>query len=47
MRVLDLLAYISVLGMTVLLLFSAGTRYADAPPPPPDALDEALSLIHI
>lgn len=41
MRVLDLLAYLSVLGMTVLLLFSAGTRHADAPPPPPDALDDA------
>ncbi|MEL7130071.1 MAG: serine protease [Pseudomonadota bacterium] len=41
MRVLDLLAYLLVLGMTVLLLFSAGTRHADAPPPPPDALEEA------
>lgn len=40
MRILDLLAYVSVLGMSVLLLFSAGTLHADAPPPPPDALDE-------
>ena len=40
MRILDLLAYISVLGMTVLLLFSAGTRDADAPQAPPDALEE-------
>ncbi|MEM9667936.1 MAG: serine protease [Pseudomonadota bacterium] len=40
MRTLDLLAYLSVLGMTVLLLFSAGTRDADAPPAPPNALEE-------
>ncbi|MEL7480883.1 MAG: serine protease, partial [Pseudomonadota bacterium] len=40
LRILDLLAYILVLGMTVLLLFAAGTRHADAPPPPPDALED-------
>lgn len=40
MRFLDLLAYISALGVVVLVLFSAGTRDANAPPPPPDAVED-------
>ncbi|MEO9969751.1 MAG: serine protease [Hyphomonadaceae bacterium] len=35
MRILDLVAYIFALGMFVLVLFSAGTRDVDAPPPLP------------
>ena len=35
MRILDLVAYVFALGMFVLVLFSAGTRDADAPPPLP------------
>lgn len=35
MRILDLVAYILVLGMFVLVMFSVGTRDADAPPPLP------------
>ncbi len=37
MRILDLVAYLLTLGMFVLVMFSAGTRHADAPPPPPFA----------
>ena len=37
MRILDLVAYSLTLGMFVLVMFSAGTRHADAPPPPPTA----------
>lgn len=37
MRVLDLLAYIATLGVVVMLLFSAGTRNANAPPPDRDS----------
>lgn len=41
MRFLDLLAYIAALGAVILALFSAGTRDADAPPAPPEAVAEA------
>ncbi len=44
MRSLDLVAYIMALGMFVLVVFSAGTRDADAPPPPPKAHEVGREL---
>lgn len=41
MKILDLLAYIATLGVFVVLVFSAGTRHADAPPPAPESVENA------
>lgn len=41
MKVFDLLLYVAVLGVFLLLLFAAGTRNADAPPPVPEAAETA------
>lgn len=41
MRILDLLAYIAALGVFVMVVFSAGTRNANAPPPAPDSIENA------
>lgn len=41
MRVLDLLAYIAALGAVVVMLFSARTRDANAPPPVPESIANA------
>ena len=44
MRILDLVAYVLVLGMFVLVMFSAGTRNAQAPPPPPPIASDGLGV---
>lgn len=41
MRFLDVVAYVAALGSVVLVLFSAGTRDADAPPPHPESVANA------
>ena len=41
MRILDLLAYLAAFSVFMTLVFSAGTRNANAPPPAPDSVENA------
>lgn len=41
MKILDLLAYVAALGVLIMVLFSSATHDANAPPPAPEALENA------